>query len=361
MGCLQKLQLSKVRAIVDYFALQSTDRIPYRQLVHVGVFVQLAGIFWKNSLILEYHADISTVLHVLHKSSLMMLLPHLKEWVDRHAIVEEEDYGMWYASYEMSERGSRDVVEVTFGNWAKGSRYLDDGRYKLEMFTIAGLYRGIEKQMLDMLTRLPLDAAHSDQESSDEELLELQTLSNHECRRAYPILQLVDEAKPDTWWVGEWNHAGTWEWLLINFEKRTVWNRHMGNVVCVWNGGDGMWEPKEWALAEVVDRQDWPTKTILKFLDETGGGEGNDGNGQNAEKDDTESDRDESDGFEACSFDNDDHSAFEDEEDEDHDDGDDGGYEDEDEDEDDGDGDGHRQSIIDFSDQLFVAFSKAFQ
>jgi hypothetical protein len=125
----------------------------------------------------------------------------------------------------------------------------------------------------------------------------------------------------------------------------------MRNVVCVWNGGDGMWEPKEWALMEVVDRQDWPTKTILKFLDETGGGEGNDGNGENAEKDDTESDRDESDGFEACSCDNDDHSAFVDEEDED---------EDEDDDEDE-DRDRHWQSIINFSDQLFVAFSKAFQ
>jgi hypothetical protein len=271
MGCLQKLQLSKVRAIVDYFTLQSTDRMPYGKLVHVGVFVKLAGIFWKNSLILEYHADISTVLHVLHKSSLMMLLPHLKEWVDRHTIVQEEDCGMWYASYEMSKRGSRDVVEVTFGNGAKGSRHLDDGRDNPEMFTITGLYRGITKQMFNMWARRALDAGTSDDKLSDEELLELQTLSNHECRRAYPILQLVDEAKPDTWWVREWN-AGTSEWLLINFEKRTVWNRHMRNVVCVWNGGDGMWEPKEWALVEVVDRQDWPTKTILKFLDETGRG-----------------------------------------------------------------------------------------
>src|ERR1700733_10961216 len=62
MEHLQKLQLIKVRAIADYFALQSTDRIHYGRLVHVGVFIKLAGIFWKNSLILEYHVDIATVL-----------------------------------------------------------------------------------------------------------------------------------------------------------------------------------------------------------------------------------------------------------------------------------------------------------
>jgi hypothetical protein len=156
MGCLQKLQLSKVRAIVDYFALQSIDRMRYGQLVHVGVFVQLAGIFWKNSLILEYQADISTVLHVLHKSSLM-LLPHLKEWVDCHAIVEER-VGMWYASHEMSKWGSRDIVKMTFGDGGMGSRRLDGGQGNIEMFTIAGLYRGFRKHMLDIWSRFGLDA-----------------------------------------------------------------------------------------------------------------------------------------------------------------------------------------------------------
>jgi len=68
----------------------------------------------------------------------------------------------------------------------------------------------------------------------------------------------------------------------------------MGNVVCLWNSGDGMWDPEEWALAEAVDRQDQPTKTILEVLEETGVCVDNDGNREN-EEDDTESDTDESD------------------------------------------------------------------
>ena len=48
--------------MVTYFALQS-DNFEDRQLVHVGVFVKMAGIFWKNSLILKRHVDIINVLH----------------------------------------------------------------------------------------------------------------------------------------------------------------------------------------------------------------------------------------------------------------------------------------------------------
>ena len=328
MEHLQKLQLSKVRAIAGHFALQPIDRMHYgRQVVHVGVFVKLAGVFWKNSLILEYHVVIATVVRMLRKSSLMMLLPHLKEWVDRHAMVEERDCEMGYRLYELNE------AEVTFGNGAKGSRHLDDGWDSLEVNTIAGLYRGTEH----MRYFVPRDEdGNLDASVSNAKLSELQTLSNREHCLMYPILQLVDDAKHDTWWVCEWNHAGAWEWLLINFEKRTVWHRYMRNVVCIWNGGDGMWEPKDWALAEAVDRQDRPTKSISEVLEDAGVCVDNDGNWEN-EEDGTESDTDESDEV---------------------------GDVDEDEDEDEGSDDMHRQfwpGKPDLSDPLFVAFSKAFK
>src|SRR5271170_38582 len=200
---------------------------------------------------------------------------------------------------------------------------------KLDMFTIAGLYRGFKNLKLDMLLRGELDAA-----PSDEELLELQTLSNDECRRTYPILQLVDDAKSDTWWVFRWSHAEIWEWLLINFEEQIFWHRSMGNVICIWNGGEGMWNPKEWALAEAVDRQDRRRKTILEVLDETGVGVDDDNNRENEEVDDTECDGDESDSSEPGSFDNDDGSEFEGGEDEDHKDGDEEEEEEEEEEED---------------------------
>jgi hypothetical protein len=353
MQCLKKLQLAKVRDIAAYFALQLDD-VEDGQLVHVGVFVKMAGIFWKNSLVLEHHVDIIDVLHVLHTSSLMMLLPHLKEWVDRHAIVEEEDRDMGFCSNLMNGFGSRDVVQVTFACEEKGSRHLDDDMVKLDMFTIAGLYQGFTKLKLDMLFRDELDAA-----PSDEELLEVQMLSNDQCRRTYPILQLVDDAKPDAWWVFRWSHAEKWDWLLINFEDQIFWNRSMGNVICIWNGGEGMWNPKEWALAEAVDRQDRRRKTILEVLGETGVGVEDDNNRENEEVDDTGCDGDESDSSEPGSFDNDDGSEFEGGEDEEE--------EDEDEDEDENwdydDEQNHRYwpSNSDLSDRLFVVFSKAFK
>jgi len=232
---------------------------------------------------------------------------------------------------------------------------------KLDMFTIAGLYRGFTKLKLDILFKDKLAAV-----PSDEALLKAQTFSNYAFRHTYPILQLVDDAKPDAWWVFRWSHAEKWDWLLINFEDQIFWNRSMGNVICIWNGGEGMWNPKEWALAEPVDRQDRRQKTILEVLDEMRVGVDDDNNRENEEGDDIECDGDDS--SDPGSFDNDDGSEFEGGEDEDHKDG------DEDEDDEDEDGDdvwdyrdkkGHRyrywRSKPYLSDRLFVVFSKAFK
>ena len=80
----------------------------------------------------------------------------------------------------------------------------------------------------------------------------------------------------------------------------------------------------------------------MEVLEETRVCVDNEGNWE-SEEDGTESDTDESDGSEACSFDNDCFNAIEYEDDGDH-------------------GDGPNwQSIINFNDHLFVAFSKAFQ
>jgi hypothetical protein len=260
MKHLQILQLSKVRDIADHF--KSHPSCWNRNPVHVGAFVKLAGVFWKNSLILDDPKDIFGVLEVLQKSSFMMLLPHLNEWVHRHAILQEEDNNMDFYACLMKEWQYLDVVQVTFGFDAKGSRFLHGGSYKPRIFTIAGLYRGIDKQTQDLWDEDEYGASLH----SDEKLLEFQATENHECRSAFPILQLVDDAKPETWWVFQWIYADGWEWLLINFEEQIFWHRLMGNVVCLWNSGDGMWDPEEWALAEAVDRQDQPTKTILEVL-----------------------------------------------------------------------------------------------
>jgi len=288
MEHLQMLQLSKVRDIAHYFKPHPIGW--KRNPVHVGAFVKLAGVFWKNSLILDDPEDILGVLEVLQKSSFMMLLPHLNEWVHRHARLEEKDENIDFDDYRMKESQSQDVLEVTFGYDAKGSRYVWCGSYSARIYTISGLYRGIYKQTLDIIWDQDEYGAPL---PSDEKLREFQAQENHECRTAFPIIRLVDDAKPETWWIFRWIYADGEEWLLINFEEQIFWHRHMGNVVCLWNSGDGMWDPEQWALAE-ADRQDQPTKTILEVLEETGVCVDNDGNRESKE-DDTESDTDESD------------------------------------------------------------------
>src|SRR5271170_7866776 len=120
MEHLQQLQLSKVRHIADYF--KSHPSRSNQNPVHVGAFVKLAGVFWKNSLILDDPKDIFGVLEVLQRSSFMMLLPHLNEWVHRHGKLQEEDGYMDFDNCLMRESQSLGVAEVTFGYYAKGSR-----------------------------------------------------------------------------------------------------------------------------------------------------------------------------------------------------------------------------------------------
>jgi len=99
MTHLQTLQLKKIRVLAAYFDPPTTDwRDQGVHNVHVGVFVKEAGVFWRNPLILEHPDDISAVLQLLQRSSLMMVLPHLKEWVFRHATLKEEDGEMEYFS-----------------------------------------------------------------------------------------------------------------------------------------------------------------------------------------------------------------------------------------------------------------------
>ena len=88
MEHLQLLQRETVCGIVQLFdpPLNSDDEDDYwHGNVHVGMFMKLAGVFWKNPMILEDYELMTDVLQVLQKSSLLMLLPHLEEWTHRYA------------------------------------------------------------------------------------------------------------------------------------------------------------------------------------------------------------------------------------------------------------------------------------
>src|SRR5271170_6298687 len=118
MEQLHLLQCDRVRAIASYsLPPNNREMAKNHRQVHVGLFMTLAGVFWKNEKVLEDPETMFPVLQVLQKFSLMMLLPLLKEWVHRHAFRDSDGYhlldaGDWQDS-------------VTVGIGGKGSLALE--------------------------------------------------------------------------------------------------------------------------------------------------------------------------------------------------------------------------------------------
>lgn len=142
MEQLQLLQCNRVRAIASY-SLPPRGREGARnhRQVHVGLFMTLAGVFWKNEKVLEHPATMYPVLQVLQKFSLMMLLPHLKEWVHRHAF---RGISVGYTRLVL-EDAEKDRVTVRLGG--EGSLTLeDDGVGDVSIETLTDFIEGSTKR-----------------------------------------------------------------------------------------------------------------------------------------------------------------------------------------------------------------------
>src|SRR5271155_2074567 len=64
---------------------------PGHYSINIGGFMQLVGIFWKNPLICGDFEFMMSIMSVLSYKDLIMLIPHLEEWVLQHAIAKTDD------------------------------------------------------------------------------------------------------------------------------------------------------------------------------------------------------------------------------------------------------------------------------
>jgi len=248
----------------------------------------LAGVFWKNPRILEDYELMTDVLQVLQKSSLLMLLPHLEEWTHRYAVPGNSN--MWgFAMFNLKrDRACRVFDDATFRIGGSGSFSVEDDFPDVKIFTIDGLS--------------PL-AIYDVEELSVEDSHEAQTIRNILLRAHYPVLQLVEDSEPHTWWV--FGLASMFEdrWFLVNFEQRIFWNCGMGGVICVWHE-ICVWSLDCWELVRAFDRHG-PMREIWDVLLNymtygqkriDGRGDGEQDHSTESDVDGDEDDEDESDG-----------------------------------------------------------------
>src|SRR5271154_4476645 len=79
---LQSVQSRKCVLIAKHVVTNTQWHVGH---VDIGVFMRLAGVFWKNPLVCKDFKIIIKVMEALEEEGLLMLIPHLEEWVTQHA------------------------------------------------------------------------------------------------------------------------------------------------------------------------------------------------------------------------------------------------------------------------------------
>ena len=259
--------------------------------------MKLAGLFWKNPKVFENFKVLKDILHGVHKTSLMTLLPHLEEWAHRHTIRGVEGTNHGYADFSLRKPIEREHTYFTFGMGGSGSSSIRS-ETDIRIFTTAGLYRGCKIFRVNRLNDCP----------SDEKLIAQQELTNRSLRAKYPILQPVEDAEPHSWWLFELFHYERDRWFLVNYQERMIWHPSLKeDVIYLWNQEDDIWFPKGWKLAEAAHRHGY-SKPIWELLVEIGSDEGSERDEEIQGADEVGSDLADGDDTESdgSSFDNDD-------------------------------------------------------
>ena len=232
--------------------------------VHVGLFMELAGVFWKSSLVFEDDILIIEVLWVLQKASVMMLLPHMKEWLYCHAEPWEGRPGIDdYTTINMKyPEGERDDFAVLARDGA-GCVSLEHDKFgDLSAYTIGGLYRGANYY------DAPDDPGQARVRTESSPVFQI--FHNRVQLAAYPILRRLDTDEPYSWWIVTLGRQFRGRVFAVNFEYQLFWNQAMGNnVVCCWTDGDGLWDPVEWALMEAAKKDGGWSKPLSEIVDDT--------------------------------------------------------------------------------------------
>ena len=213
----------------------------------VGEFMKVAGVFWKNPLIHEESDYIWKILGALDNRSVIVLLPHLEQWVLEHArptptpgrlyeeLCVDAERSMHYYDlekfYAAFEAGS--FVGPHKSCW--GSRDL--------LLSIKGLYEGSEAEAwrdTDPSTKM-----------KSEDYASLQAKKNEELIERYPVLDGFRKGAGE-WWLfvlpkPSLENETEIFWVMVDYQGKRMWGNMCEQKMCFWNDP---WNLKSWRLGE---------------------------------------------------------------------------------------------------------------
>ena len=203
--------------------------------IDVAVFMEIAGVFWKNPLILDMKSRaILDIMLVLNTQSLVMLVPHIEEWVLSHAVPVSTRKVHPFVALDSLDFQQDPVV---FGIGFLMVRDSPRGWIR----SVKGLYQGSEfKARRDKTPERQIEYARRQMEMN-ERLVKL-----------YPVFEELGKGSGE-WWLFSMDKPDSGDlddrwWIIVDYRGKRMWgDMSCKQKLCFW---DDVWEVKTWTVGQ---------------------------------------------------------------------------------------------------------------
>ena len=231
---LQSLQKSKCEQMLQVFDDRNRTRASDAT---VGVFIKMAGWFWKNPQICANFELVFKILRTLEKENLIVLIPHLEEWVIKHAS-QTPLTGYKYIKYDLDVYGEnrQRLSPVVF---QPGSLMAPNGVGWA--FSIKGLYKDSEFQEQNDPSR----------RTGKAEAKSRQCKENEEIMSVCPVFAELDKS-PHEWWLFYVSQSNSL--VLVDYSDKRIWGNMCKQQMCLW---DDVWNLRSWKVEGQDGLRNW--------------------------------------------------------------------------------------------------------
>jgi hypothetical protein len=264
---LQKAQKAKCAEIVEVVKGKTT----------VEVFMRHAGVFWKNPEVCEDPYAIRQIIRVLRVENLMMLLPHLEEWVLQH-----DNPKAVKPLFEIRRYGTFTIEGKYHPSWVVFQRV--GFCNAMNAVSVKGLYEGPEAEGIFEYMRFP-DKGLSALGSLELKLRsqELKLRSRERNQALVGQCPILGELGDDEWRL--FMLEGDL-WVLVDYRGKRMWGSGCEQKMCCW---EDVWDPRSWRIGkDEAFGYSWFKLYALDFgyESEDGSGDANDTGDSEEESDD---------------------------------------------------------------------------
>jgi len=242
---LQSLQKERCDTILDG-AADNAHIVRMGEYIDIGVMIRHAGIFWKNPLVREAPATLLDILRTLKKEGLIMLIPHLEDWVLQHATPRTQA-----VANDLDPTLTRVVypnpVQYPFKYHMAIFRAGSGGSFGGHINSVSSV-NGISEEPEYIAWTMNWGRSLSERSPlSDRKKMEykgLQKQRNAELIKDCPVFEELGSSIGE-WWLYVTNYHRLW--VLVDYQGKRMWANRCQQKICYWID---IWDLGTWKVGE---------------------------------------------------------------------------------------------------------------